>query len=151
MLVATLIAGAPAGGPTSTGSLGRLEVVELARVVRVVALQPGVGGRRLGDPQALAQRGAGLLAEDDLAHLLQPDARDEVVRALLVVGVLAVVLQERRRDPQRLGARLDGREDVGLAHVAARGAAGAHLPAALDGDAADVLDRRLGAVARAAR
>ncbi len=120
-------------------------------MVRVVALQPGILRGGLRDSQALAQRRAALLAEHDLAHLLQTDARDEVVCALLVVGVLAVELQEGRGDAQRLRVGLHGREDVGLADIAARRAAGAHLPAALDGDAADVLHGRLGAVARAAR
>ena len=44
----------------------------------------------------------------------------------------------------------DRGEQVALAHGRAGGAADADLPAALDGDEADVLDVRLGAVARAA-
>ena len=114
---------------------------------RGVALEPRVGGCRLGDPQPLEQGRGADLTEHGGPDLLDPDPRDEVVGPLLVLGVLAVVLQEAGGDAQRLRARRHRAAGVALADVAAGGAADADLPGALDGDDADVLDRRLGAVA----
>src|SRR3954469_11209412 len=116
---------------------------------RVVALAPRVGvGRRLGDPVALQQRVH--VRRHRLAHGVDAHALEEPVGPLEVLGVLAVVLQEGQRPADRLRAGLHGHQQVALAHRPARRAADVDLPAALDGDQADVLDVGLRAVARAA-
>src|SRR5207248_858648 len=103
-----------------------------------------------GDPQPLDQLRAAALVEHDRADPIEAQARNEVIGALAVVGVLAVVLKEGGADAERLGARVHRAQDVALSDIAAGGAADAHLPATLDCDHTDVLDGRLGAVARAA-
>ena len=125
--------------------------MELSWVIRGVALEPRVPRGRLGDPQTLEQGRARALVEHRRADLLQSDPRDEVVRPFLVLGVLAVELQKGGRCAERFGARLDGTEHVALADGAPRGAADPNLPSALERDHADVLDRRLGAVAWTSR
>src|SRR4051812_48818352 len=117
-----------------------------------LALAPRIGiARRLGDLEALEQRGLLLGVEDGGLHGLQADALQEAVRALEVLAVLAVVLQERQGHALGLRGVGDPGQEVALADRRARRAADVDLPAALDGDQADVLDVGLGAVARAAR
>ena len=113
---------------------------------------PRVARRRLRLPQPVEQPVPHAVRRVHrlLADLVDPDALDEVVGPLEIVGVLAVVLEEQLRRLERRLGRLDRDQQVGLAHRLAGGAADHHLPAAFLTDQADVLHRRLGAVARAA-
>src|SRR5215218_4765273 len=79
------------------------------RLILHPLLLPRVEGRLLRRPQPLPQalRLSRLLVQDMFADLLEPHARDEVVRPLLPPAVLPVVLEERLRYLHRLLARVD--------------------------------------------
>src|SRR5262245_59490702 len=117
-----------------------------------LALQPGITGAGLRLREAIPQAGFDRVRGVDrlLPDLLDAESLDEVVRALEIVGVLAVVLEEELRRLERLLGGLDRRQQIRLAHRLACGATDDHLPAAFDADEPDVLDRGLGTVARTA-
>src|SRR5439155_6052600 len=91
------------------------------------------------------------VVDEELAQAGDADALDEVVGPLLVLGVLAVELDEAGHVGEDLLVGIDHAEDVALADARAGGAAEVDLPlAALDRDRAEVLGGGLGAVAGAA-
>ncbi len=80
-----------------------------------------------------------------------PDALDPRRGALEIVRVLAVELDERSAVLHRLLLGGDLAQEIGRADLDPAVAADVELVTAVDADHAEVLDRRLGAVPRAAR
>src|SRR5690606_8561616 len=95
-------------------------------------LEPGVdvGGNRLLYGGVETRRDPVLVVHDHAAEAIDAHALDEVVGALEVPRVLAVVLHEAPDEGQRLLVRVDDAQDVALTHARAGPAADVDLPAA---------------------
>src|SRR3546814_8161886 len=116
------------------------------------AVRPRVVLREtLGVEEAGAQRLAtsGIVGDPRL-HILDPDALDPRRGALEIARFLAVELDEGGAIIHRFLFGRDLAEQVGGAHMDAAVATDMQLVPAVDADDAEILDRRLGAVARAA-
>ena len=87
-----------------------------------------------------------------LLHIGDADARDPGRGAFEIVRLLAIELQEGAGNAPAPRPRVATRtERIGDAHLDAAIAADKDVVAGLDADDAEILDRRLGAIARAAR
>src|SRR5690606_7762547 len=117
------------------------------------ALRPRVHLRmalRLEEP--LVQRApAARVVDEPRAHVREPDALEPRRRPLEITRLLAIELQECAAVLEHLLFRRDLAEESRGPHLDAAVTADVQLVARFDADDAQVLDRRLGAVARAAR
>src|SRR5205823_14863601 len=88
---------------------------------------------------------------DALLHIVDAEAFDPWCRSLEIARFVAVELDEGGAVMERLLLSLHLAQKVGHADLHAAVAADVELVARIDADHAEVLDRRLGAIARAAR
>src|SRR5215472_8893686 len=121
-------------------------------MTRVIALEPGVArvGFRFAQTPAQAlldgERGVDGLPAD----AFDAEAFDEIVRALKIVGVFAVILEEKSSGLKCFFGGLDGDEQIGLANFFAGGATNNNLPATFLADETDVLYGGFSAITRTA-
>ena len=123
---------------------------ELGRVGRLIAFEPRVVRTLLGFTEAFQQTPLCFVDRVDgfLAHFLYAETLDEVVAAFEVVGVLAVVLEEKLGGLDGFGRGFDSDQQISLAYALAGRSADNNLPGPFLPDKTDVFDGRLGAVAR---
>ena len=96
-------------------------------------------------PQFLA---SDRIFDHDLLRMLEPHPRDVVHGALEIPAFFAIELQERARMLQHFLGRLHLDEELRDFGLDAAVAGDIDLPPGIDADHADVLDPRLGAIAR---
>src|SRR5215510_11491994 len=130
----------------------RQRVDELRRMNRLDRLLPrvDVSVRRRLDLRVEPRAYSFAVFDQNGAQLFNPKAFDEIISALQILRVFAVILHEATHTEQRVVVRFDRHQQIAFAHLRSGGAADVDFPlAALDRHGADVLGRRLRAIARA--
>src|SRR5262249_17734741 len=132
--------------------LDRFDLNKLGWMARLVAFKPGIARQAFGLAQAFAQA---LLdcqwrVNRFTADSCDADALGKVLSAFEEVGILAVVLKEKRGSLQCFFRRFDGDQQIGFANFLAGCPAHNDLPGALLADEPNVFYRGFGTVARTA-
>src|SRR5215470_16189206 len=118
------------------------------------AFQPRILERSGGSLDLLIQAAADTfpVIKQYAAHFFDAEPFDEVVSALHVLGIFAVVLNEAADVLEHLLVRLNRAQDIALSDARSSCSTDINLPAtAFDRDDSDVLDHGLRAIARTAR